>query len=109
MLKAKISWEKSIMILTMGKVYSPGAWVIKKKNFPIVIYFFPTLLISQKISATTTTTAITPTHTPALKIPSIAWQLLNEMAIINIKSSAVFKLNLSIIIDLSWFIFVCIS
>ena len=40
------------------------------------LYYFRALLINQKIMAITTTTRITPIHTPALKISPIAWQLL---------------------------------
>jgi hypothetical protein len=46
-----------------------------------------------------------PTHTPALKILSMAWQLLHNSAITTIKAMTDLKLNLSIIID---FIFIVI-
>lgn len=41
--------------------------------------YFRNAEISQMISSMTTTTAMTPTHTPALKIPSIAVQLLRHI------------------------------
>ena len=52
------------------------------------------------MTAITTTTPITPNHTPALKMPSIAWQLLKEKAIASMINSIVVKLNLYIIINL---------
>ena len=39
------------------------------------------------IRATTTTTIKTPTHTPALKISAIAWQLVKEVAAASKKAS----------------------
>ena len=71
-----------------------------KSTVTIFSYFFPALFMSQKIIAITRTTPITPTQTPALKMLSIAWQLISEIAIRSIKNNAVFKLNLVIKIDL---------
>ena len=44
--------------------------------FIIYIFYFLDLPIIQKIIPITNTTTSTPTHTPALKMPSIAEQLL---------------------------------
>ena len=46
-----------------------------------LVYFFPALLISQKIMITITTTPIIPNHIPALNIPAMAWQLLRATLI----------------------------
>jgi hypothetical protein len=59
-------------------------------------YFFPARLISQKIMAIITMTPITPTHTPALNIPAIAWQLVSVRAMKNI--------GIRIRLTLNWFI-----
>jgi len=50
-------------------------------------FYFRNAEISQIIKMITTTTAIIPTHTPALNIPSIALQLLRQIKIdtINVK------------------------
>ena len=53
-----------------------------------------------------TTTIITPTHTPALKILSMAWQLLHNTAITTIEAMIALKLNLSIIIDFTFIVIV---
>jgi hypothetical protein len=47
-------------------------------NGELVDHFLPILVRSQMIKPTTTTTDKMPTHTPALKIPSIAEQLLKK-------------------------------
>ena len=62
-------------------------------------YFLP-LLINQNIIATITTTMTTPTHTPALKIPAIASQLLRVNATTNNATAALVKLDLFILYSL---------
>ena len=59
-------------------------------------YFFPALLINQKITTIITITPITPNQTPALKIPAIASQLLSVIAINNNGRMAVLRLILFI-------------
>lgn len=54
-------------------------------------YYFLALLISQKITATITTTPITPNHTPALKIPVMAEQLLSVITIMINKKDTLLK------------------
>ena len=70
--------------------------------------YFLAFPISQRIMATTITTPIIPTHMPALKIPAMASQLLNVIAI-NKKTGRRFaNLNL-VIVDFLVVITVCIS